>query len=252
MLNLRTCARALLFMLTFTLLTACGNGGRDIRNYYFPVRDLAETGLVYLYENTGSIPGPEQEYAYYLGVVQDTGMYLSITRYDGTFSPKQQTRQEIENDGVYLRDLLFLQPDSAGVSVPTETTLHFSKAFPFYLKEAPADNLSGYRLSFQPELREATTYVSLTRMFRGDTTINVLGDSYDAIVFDLAGEVSERDQELGDISPQFSGFEIYAKGLGLVQYERRLSAKGTTGGRLLERMPMPKFLEQVQLQRQND
>jgi hypothetical protein len=244
------CTRGLALLtpiLLFTLLVSCDSGPRDVRNFYFPVRDLAEKGMVYIYNNTGSLPGAEQEFAYYLGVDQDTALYLSITQYDGNFSPRQQTRQEIENDGAYVRDLLLLQSDSSGMAIPTSTELLYDRAFPFYLEEGGNLKASGYRLRFVSPANEATTtYVSLNRSFRGDTTINVLGKDYPALVFDLAGEVSERDTELGDISPQFSGYEIYAKGLGMVQYERTLSVGATLGGRLVERIGMDDFLKRLE------
>lgn len=242
--------RALILLLS--LCSACDHQPRDVRDFYFPARELAEKGMVYIYENTGTLPGADQEFAYYLGVDQDTALYLSITQYDGNFSPRQQTRQEIENNGAYVRDLMLLQTDSAGVAIPIATELLYAKAFPFYLEDVPTEP-SGYRLSFVSPSNEAkTTFVSLNRAFRGDTTINVLGENYPALVFDLAGEVSERDTELGDISPQFSGFEIYAKGLGLVEYQRTLSVGATLGGRLTERIGMDDFLERVEQQRGMD
>lgn len=248
MTSLRTRVSALLLsLLLMPLFFCCGSSPRDIRDYYFPARDLAQKGMVYIYDNTGSLPGAEQEYAYYLGVDQDTALYLSITQYDGSFSPRQQTRQEVENDGAYVRDLMLLQSDSTGVAIPTETELLYARAFPFYLNDPEDTAPSGYRLRFvKPSDEGRTTYVSLNRSFRGDTTINVMGKEYPALVFDLAGEVSERDTELGDISPQFSGFEIYAKGLGMVQYERTLSVGATLGGRLTERIGMDDFLKRVQ------
>lgn len=235
------------FVLLLSLFFACDPQPRDVRNYYFPARELAEKGLVYIYENTGSLPGPNQEFAYYLGVAQDTALYLSVTQYDGTFSPRQQTRQEIENDGAYIRDLMLLQTDSSGVAIPVATNLLYDRAFPFYLHDVADQAANGYRLSFtDPTNETTTTFVSLNRTFRGDTSLHVLGKNYPAIVFDLAGEVSERDTELGDISPQFTGFEIYAKGLGLVEYQRVLSVGTTLGGRLTERIDMNAFLERVE------
>ncbi len=247
------CTRGLALIFLITCCFSCDPAPRDIRNFYFPARDLAEKGMVYIYDNTGSLPGADQEFAYYLGVDQDTALYLSITQYDGNFSPRQQTRQEIENDGAYVRDLMLLQSDSSGVAIPTATELLYNRAFPFYLNDVNDQAANGYRLRFvNPSDEARTTYVSLNRSFRGDTTINVEGKDYPALVFDLAGEVSERDTDLGDISPQFSGFEIYAKGLGMVQYERTLSVGATLGGRLVERIGMDDFLKRVEQQSEVD
>lgn len=88
---------------------------------------------------------------------------------------------------------------------------------------------------------EETTYITLDRRYVADTTISVLGKERSAIVFELAGEVSQRDPDKGDISPTFSGYEIYAKGLGLVEYRRNLGAAGSLGGKLERLITMPEF-----------
>jgi hypothetical protein len=241
------CTRDLALILLLSFCFSCDPQPRDVRDYYFPARELAETGLVYIYENTGSLPGPDQAFAYYRGIALDTALYLSVTQYDGAFSPSQQTRLEIENDGAYIRDLMLLKADSAGLAIPIPTDVLYDRAFPFYLNDITDQAASGYRIRFvDPANETTTTYVSLNRAFRGDTTINVLGENYPGLVFDLAGEVSERDTELGDISPQFSGFEIYAKGLGLVEYQRELGAGVSLGGRLTERVEMDAFIERVE------
>lgn len=237
----------LFFCLCFCLLffTACDDR-RDIREYYFPVRDLInKNGLVYAYQNTGTLPGPELEYTYYLGVDLDTALYLSVTKYGPDLAPAQQSRERILNDAVVLEEHTLLPPDSNGIAQPVETDLIFNRVFPFYL--FPDDpSPYGYRMRFNsPETPGATSYVTLNRRFRTDTVINVLGEDYDALVFDLGGEVSMRDPEAGDISPAFSGYEIYARGLGRVEFRRNLGDGASFGGRLVERIPMPEFTERM-------
>ena len=235
--------RTLSLFLFVTLMASC-DGRRDIRNYYYPARELTD-GLVYAYENTGTLPGPELEYWYYLGVDVDTALHLSVTRYNVDLSPAQQSREEIKNDGVYLRTLSLLPTDSSGVATEVKTEIIYDRAFPFYLDEETTTPY-GYRIKFSmPDAPDAVNYVSLNRRFARDTTISVLGDTYDALLFHLEGEVSLRDPEDGDISPQFSGYEIYAKGLGLVEFKRELGSGASLGGRLVERVGMGEFAERV-------
>ena len=226
-----------LLLLTTTVL-AC-ESRRDIREYYFPVRDLINTeGKVYAYQNTGTLPGPDTIYWYYLGVDLDTALYLSLTRYAPDFSPQQLSREEVTNDGMRMRELTVFELDSAGISLPNRTDILFDRSFPFYLEDPPA--AAGYRLKFASS-NTRTTYVSLNRYYRADTTVTILGQQREAIVFDLLGEVSQRDRDEGDISPTFSGYEIYARDLGLVEYYRELGAAGTIGGKLAGRMLMSEF-----------
>lgn len=243
---LRTCVPALIALLFLTFLCSC-NGSRDVRDYYFPVRDLDNKGLVYAYENTGTLPGPDTEYSYYLGVDVDTALHLSVTHYDPALQPRQQSREEIRNDGVYLREVTLLQNDSSGIATPIPTTLLYNKVFPFYLEDE-ATTPYGYRMSFNaPGQPGVVNYVTLNRRYLRDTTFVLLEKEYPALLFSLEGEVSLRDPEEGDISPQFRGYEIYARGIGLVEYRRELGTDGAAlGGRLRERVGMPDFLQRNQ------
>ncbi|NJC27724.1 hypothetical protein [Neolewinella antarctica] len=227
-------------LILIVTLTACSDR-RDIREYYFPARELVNTdGKVYAYENTGTLPGPDTIYWYYLGVDLDTALYLSVTRYGPDLSPQQLAREEVTNEGIRMRKLTVLGQDSLGVAIPTEVEMLFNRSFPFYLDKVPTTY--GYRMrgKFTPG-SEIVTYVSLERKYRKDTTVTVLGEERDALVFDLAGEVSVRDPEDGDISPQFTGYEIYARGVGLAEYYRDLGAAGALGGRLQRLIPMNDF-----------
>ena len=227
----------LVLVLLATLLSC--DDRRDIRDYYFPVRELINTeGKVYAYASTGSLPGPDTVYYYYLGVDVDTALHLTSTRYGPDLSPQQLSRQEVTNDGVRMRELIVFNPDTAGVAVPTRAEVLFDRAFPFYLAEPPSPH--GYRIRLG-EGPGRQTFVTLNRDFRGDTTVRIQGRAYDAITFDLRGEVSQRDAERGDISPTFTGYEIYARGLGLVEYYRNLGAAGTLGGRYVRALPMSEF-----------
>ena len=94
-----------------------------------------------------------------------------------------------------------------------------------------------------PNQPGVTNYVTLNRRYLRDTTFVLQEKEYPALLFSLEGEVSLRDPEEGDISPQFRGYEIYAKGIGLVAYRRELGTDGAArGGRLTERVSMEEFI----------
>ncbi len=216
---------------------ACGSEP-DIRDYYYPVRELTD-GLVYQYQNTGTLSEEPYEYWYYLGTDQDTALYLSATRYEGGVTPVQVSTERVRNDGVYLQQLRLYPLLPTGERVRTEAEVIYDRVFPFYPKDGRA---TGYRVRFlDPDNSDAENYISLNRYYRGDTTLRIMGEDRQAVVFDLAGEVSQRDPELGDISPTFSGYEIYARGLGLVEYRRDLGPGGVSGGRLVQRLGMKQY-----------
>lgn len=224
-------------VLALTLLSCGGEG--DLRDYYYPVRELTG-GLVYEYARTGTLPGPDYEYRYFLGVDQDTALYLSTTLYSPTLAPEQLVRERIFNEGSVLESLTLLGADSAGVAIPAPADIERGAVFPFRPGGAAAPG--GYRVRLTPpDNADATMVITLERRYRGDTTVSVLGGAAGAVVFDLSGEVSLRDPVEGDISPTFTGYEIYARGIGLVEYRRDLGAAGSLGGRLVRRLPMAEF-----------
>ncbi|NJB86817.1 hypothetical protein GGR26_002594 [Lewinella marina] len=229
--------RRWLYLLLLPLFFGCADE-EDIRDYYYPVRELTD-GLVYAYQNTGDVNQEPFEYWYYLGLDRDTALYLSATRYANGITPVQVSTERVRNEGIHLEQLTLYPPGPSGQRQQVETEVLYDRVFPFY----PNDGLaSGYRVRFRvPENSDGQNFVSLNRYYRRDTTLTVLGEERRAVVFDLRGEVSQRDPELGDISPTFTGYEIYAEGLGLVEYRRDLGAGGVAGARLVRRMPMSEF-----------
>ncbi|MGB3801709.1 MAG: hypothetical protein WA952_17965, partial [Lewinella sp.] len=81
------------------VLSACSDD-EDLRDFYYPVRELTD-GLIYEYENTGNFDPAPYEYWYYLGIDQDSALYLSSTRYAEATTPVQVTTDRLRNDGVY-------------------------------------------------------------------------------------------------------------------------------------------------------
>ena len=227
--------RNLFFLLP--LLAACA-GKEDVREYYFPVRELTD-GLVYEYANKGTLSDEPADYWYFLGIDRDTALYLSSTHYADGMTPDQVARERITNDGAHMEQLFLYTPPVGGQPRRIAADVLYGRTFPFLLNDGKA---TGLRVSFVPaENEDAINYVSLDRRFRSDTTLTVMGEEVDAIVFTLEGEVSQRDPELGDISPTFTGYEIYAEGLGLVEYQRDLGAGGLIAGKLVRRVPMAEY-----------
>ena len=229
--------RIVFLSLGLLLAAACAREG-DIRNYYFPVRELTD-GLVYEYANTGTLREVPFDYWYFLGVDRDTALYLSSTHYSDGMTPDQVARERVTNEGVYMEQLTVYPPLLDGTAKAVEADILYGRTFPF---EVPDGKATGFRIAFTPaENSDAINYVSLDRIYRGDTTLEVMGEPVAAIVFDLLGEVSQRDPVDGDISPTYTGYEVYAEGLGLVEYHRDLGAGGLIEGKLVRQIPMADY-----------
>ncbi|MEM9835342.1 MAG: hypothetical protein AAF828_02500 [Bacteroidota bacterium] len=201
-------------------LLACGNE-TDIRDYYFPTRSLLK-GMVYEYEPLAGV-NDHPIYWYALAVDQDTSLFLTITTYDTTFTPASLIKEEITNGGVITRELSIFATDSTGRSREAKAEVLAGNAFPFYLdhEQRPA---YVYQARYAPPTDPASK-ITLTynRQYDRDTSLVIMGERREAIVFSLKGETDINDPVNGSMSPQFSGYEIYAKGIGLVEDYRNFN-----------------------------
>lgn len=222
-------------------LAACGNE-RDIRAYYFPARNLTE-GMVYEYEPISGVDS-SPIYWYALAVDQDTALYLTITTYDTLFTPANLVREKITNSGVLTKELRVFATDSSGVSLEAQADILAGNAFPFYL-DSETSPAYVYRVSYTPPTQE-NVKITLTynRQFDRDTSIVYQGEAYSALVFKLVGETDILDPDNGSLTPKFTGYEIYAQGIGLVESYRNFSGF-ILHNRLKDRFPMQELQERA-------
>ncbi len=236
----------LVFSLVFVaLLGACrpGDERRDIRDYYFPLRGLTD-GLVYEYRPVGNDSLPPA-YRYYRSILQDTAMFLTANYYTGRFEPQQLVREELVDGGMVVRELFLYAQDSAGLQQQVRADVQNGSVFPFYLRPGkPGVYLYKVRFRLPSQPPGASTTLILNRQFAADTTFTFEGKNHDALLFHLRGVAEIRDTVAGGVEPEFGGAEIYAEGLGLVEYWRDL---GTTRVhyRLAERYPMARLEEKA-------
>lgn len=199
----------------------CGSGceqPRDIRDYYFPVRALTQ-GLVYEYEvlaGVDSLP----IYWYALGMDKDTALHLAITTYGSDFTPSSLVREQIFKEGVVTQDVRIYATGPTGHSQESRAEIMAGNAFPFYLPKA-APPAYVYRIRYASPAADSVIYtLTYNRQYEKDTTLDVLGQKRPAIWLRITGETDIYDPVNGSLSPRFEGYEIYAKGIGLVESYR--------------------------------
>jgi hypothetical protein len=233
-----------LLLLASSSFSACGDESYpDLRDYYFPLRELTD-GLVYEYQDL-RYDSLTPDFWYYRGIPTDTAFYFTKAYYQNDFTPRNLYREEMLNEGILLRDLFLFETDTTGQQVQTQAEILSPHVFPFQMTDPK--KLTIYQVRFQLSSQpHGSTTVLINRQYLGDTTYVFEKQTYPAIYFKILGSVDQRDSIIGDIEPQFSGKEIYAKGLGLVYYERNYG-EGTGGFRhhLVDRYPMQELEEQA-------
>ncbi len=205
----------------FALLFSCGNekGQRNIEVYYFPLSGLKE-GKVYEYQPVGNEYDPPM-YWHYKSVTQDGRDYLTGKAYGPGFSPDQFIKEEKVDNGMMLVEFfIFESPDSSEKKMSVQANIEAANVFPFFVKQ-PANILLTSLSWEQAGLDGARINLIRNRQFDCDTTVLFQGNPVPAIKFNTI-ELVEHDQE-GRLPLEFSGEEIYVKGIGLFSLKKNIT-----------------------------
>lgn len=223
----------------FVILSILGcsdqNGYQNIQDYYFPARALSE-GLVYEYHFVGN-DSIAPNYWYYQSVPTDSSALLTGMFYEADLLPRQFIQESINQDGATLQTLRFFEPDSIGPQRFTEASITGDDVFPFLAR--PNGGVYIYEVNFKMP-SDSLTDITLTRnrQFLGDTTIVFQGKTLDAIRFKVRERALFNHPTLGGIEQDYSGQEVYARGVGLVYYDKQVSEDFTLAYELADRYPM--------------
>ncbi|MEM6398188.1 MAG: hypothetical protein AAF741_17685 [Bacteroidota bacterium] len=234
-----------LLIIVFLIILSCQAGPRDLRDYYFPVRELT-TGQVYVYADMEQ-PDKAPSHWYYLGNELEEGLYLSATAYTPAFEPYQQLTEHVYNDGVVLEHISFDFPDSTGKSRMVDAEILAGNVFPFYLEEDNPAYVSDLQFDI-PEPPGGRQLVTFNRQYLRDTTLSVLDKERDAIVFNMVAEYYVEDDTQGGLPTKIEGYEIYAFGLGLVEtYRETSSGVVLVNEKLVKRISMQELIEKASI-----
>jgi hypothetical protein len=217
------------------LLTSCGSDTQDIRNYYFPLKALTE-GEVYEYRAVDQ-DSLTPSYWYYRSFINDNGVFLTGTYYENTFMPLQFVQEELVSNGMLLDTLFLYETDSTGRQQQITGEVLSGSTYPFEVKDSSSIFLYKVQFQFPSNPNETITLIK-NRRFAGHTTYTYKGDTYDCVKFDVRELVEVSDTQQGGIEPEWSGYELYAEGLGLIYYEKELTPGQTLAFALYDRYPM--------------
>ena len=76
------------------------------------------------------------------------------------------------------------------------------------------------------------------RQFAGQTTYTYKGKTYDCVKFTVKELVEVTDNVKGGIEPELEGYELYAKGIGLIYYEKEVGQGQKLAYELYDQYPM--------------
>jgi hypothetical protein len=230
---------AALLLLIGSLLLNCDRQNdtyEDIRNYYFPLKELTE-GMVYEYDFIGN-DSIAPDYWYYRSLIQDGKTYLTSTLYrSDDLSPQIHAREAMVRNGMLLEEIFFYEKDTTGKPEQLQVSVKIvaGNAYPFYAREPSGVFL--VRLEWASALDTLDKHVLIkNRRFAGETTLEVEGKKYPCVKFAIREAVENHRNGLW-APPPYSGDETYAKGIGRVHY-RKFVGNQLLEYKLVKRYPM--------------
>ena len=212
--------RTIIFFTAISVFVSCGDGTRDIHNFYFPLKKLKLEPKVYVYNyKTSKGENVFKAYWYYQTIVQGDSIWFVGSLYDNTFTEQLMTREKRFENGMILEELKFLGTDSTHKSISKMATIKNPASFPFALSKNNGVFVSSMEYGDLSDSLKTTT-LTRNRRFLKDTTINFEGKRHDAIIFSMQEEQSEKHKKQGDWTHVYSVKEVYAEGIGLFETRR--------------------------------
>jgi hypothetical protein len=132
--------------------------------------------------------------------------------------------EEIVSNGMMLNDLYLYFYDSTGVATRTQPTIEAASVYPFQIEDTTKIYLYKINFGYADNPNHTTTIIK-NRRFKGKKTYTYKKKTYDCVAFELRELV--QDNLNGRWENESVGEELYAKGIGLVYYKKKLSANLT-------------------------
>ena len=228
--------------LSFWLISCSGDDRKDIRGYYFPIDNLEE-GMVYEYKavNNDSLA---PNYWYYKSVPTDSGTFFIGNFYDPNLVVRQFFREEVVDNGCLMTEYFLYDVDSTGLQKRFPAEVLAPNSFPFMVRDSGGIFLFKLQWTFSEEPLKTTTLIR-NRRYIGTEKFPYKGEMRDCVAFQLKELVDDYDE--GHFEQQYSGVELYAKGIGLVYYKKEINKNLSLEYELADIYPMKTLEEKLNI-----
>lgn len=217
------------------LLAACQDR-ENIRDYYFPL-DALQQPRVYEYRpvNNDSLPPLFWKYQ---ATKRDSGTFFAGKLYDLYTLPSQEVEEQAVSNGVRVRQLVRYRFDSTGTGIKIPVHIKVGDIFPFKVKDSSFVYVYNVSFTDPVDTLQKVTLIR-NRCYKGHTQFIYQGKSMDCVAFDLKEEQDvEKD---GHLVLHYVGRELYAKGIGLVYFDRYYEGRKLAVYQLVNTYPWEEF-----------
>jgi hypothetical protein len=199
-------------------MTGCSTGQEgtpDLADYYLPLSTLSPEGVTYRYQNQQDALAPLEVWFH-----QKLGSDRTLSiNYDPEGREVLRQYDRFVENGVVIDSLVLISHDSTGKQHPVATNVISPNRFPFDVTDTSMIWLT--RLEWWQPLDSLHIVLARRRKFDGDTVWFFGKKERPAVRFTV--EDTFETERVGWSSSQWSGEEIYARGIGLVYYKRQIT-----------------------------
>lgn len=206
----------LYILVLFTVLSCQNPNG--LRPYYYPIETLT-TGQVYEYQPVNNTELPPI-YQYYATLKQDNSTFLTGMQYNAQLEPQQFIREEVVKNGMLLADTYLYHTDSLGKQQQVPIDIQSGNIFPFEAKDSSIVYLYKIQWEAPSDSLKITNTLIKNRRFQGWSSFTYQNKTYDCAEFSVLDLIDNEIEGQGHLEIEMKGKELYAKGIGLVYYEK--------------------------------
>ena len=202
--------------LVFTCCLSCQSGTEaSLKMYYYPVPEEGTT-VAYTYRS------PNNADLYYRYELEKEGEGVLGKYFDQNDLIQLTFKEEYTPSGATLKMMRLTEYDSLMKPHTVHAQIITDDIFPFH--ELKPTELIVYHIKWNSPIKPSRRTILLrNRRLLGDTSIVFNGEKIDAVKIDVHENIELEDN--GTVEYSSKGVEIYAKGLGMVYYRKRVGDK---------------------------
>lgn len=230
------------------LFQSCGN--KDIKEYYFPLKQLKDAPKVYEYVYSTQDTAFKIYWYYQTKVVADS-IYFIGTCYNNNFEVMLLFNEAQVKNGMRLKSLSYFGVDKDGRAIESKARIEGGAVYPFEVK----DDKSVFIIIINyadPKDSLHTTTLTRNRRFLRESFYDYKGKQYPSVEFEMKEEQADKDPVKGGWSRVFKINETYLRGLGLVYSKRDLGNGLFIESRLTDIITMAELEERFKKHQQED
>lgn len=195
------------------------NDKKNIRDFYFPLESLKE-GKIYEFQSVHQDSLPPF-YWHFQTIEENKGVFFISRYYDYNLNLQQYGKEEVVSNGTLLSDFFLYDKDTLGQIAQISVDIEVANVFPFQVTDSTGVFL--FKINWtSPSQPDFKTRLIRNRRYIGKDTYLYNGTIYKSITMGIKELVETELDGFQEI--EYTGKEIYAKGIGLVYFKKEIGS----------------------------